>query len=80
MFSNTALENLQGLENWNVQNVTDFRSMFIYNYNLTDASAINDWNIQPAASFAAMFLQAPAHPEFTKVQGAWNSSGTFIPS
>ena len=80
MFSNTALENLQGLENWNVQNVTDFRSMFIYNYNLTDASAINDWNIQPAASFAAMFLQAPVHPEFTKVQGTWNSSGTFIPS
>jgi len=80
VFAYTNLINLEGLENWDTSNVNIFIQMFCDIQNLTDASAINDWNIPRTASFSQMFRFTPVHPEFTKVTGTWNSTGTFIPS
>ncbi len=75
-----VLTSLDGLENWDVSNVEDFYYAFAYNPLLTDVDAIADWNISPLSSFERMFYDTPSHPEFTKVQGTWDSDGTFIPN
>ena len=77
-FSN--LTNLSGLENWDVSKVTSFYQMFAANDSLEDVTAITDWDIQSTASFTRMFWRTLSHPEFSKVSGVWDSSGTFIPS
>ena len=76
----TALSTLSGLENWDTSKVNNYTNMFYKNESLTDVSAINNWDIQKTANFSGMFAKTPIHPEFTKVPGTWNSSGTFIPS
>ena len=75
----TSLESLSGLENWDVSGVTDFTYMFGETQNLTNASSINNWNISSNATFTRMFINAPSHPEFSKVPGTW-SVGTFTPT
>ncbi len=74
------LQNLKGLENWNVSNVTSFNNMFDGASNLSSTASIDNWNISPNATFTYMFRGVPIHPEFTKVPGTWNSSGTFTPT
>ena len=43
-------------------------------------SGINDWDLNENARYTNMFQNAPTHPEFTKVDGTWDSNGTFTPT
>ena len=78
--SSTSITTLSGLENWDVSSATNMEGMFWDNVSLTDASAINNWNINANINFTYMFINAPVHPEFTKVSGTWDSEGTFTPN
>ena len=78
-YNNTSLTSLDGLEDWDVSNVTTFNYMFGSNYSLNDASAITDWDIPTTTSFYRMFSSTSVHPEFSKVSGTW-SGGTFTPT
>ena len=81
MFSGVKnITSLSALENWDVSNTTNMNRMFADNISLTDASVINDWNVVNVTDFTKMFHNAPVHPEFTKVNGTWDSAGTFTPS
>ena len=40
----------------------------------------NDWNISKVTNFGGMFKNVPTHPDFTKVEGTWDSNGTFTPN
>ena len=80
LFSNDNLFDTKYMKNWDVSKVTNFSNMFDESSNLTDASAINDWNINSTANFKYMFRGASSYPEFTKVQGTWDSAGTFTPT
>ena len=40
----------------------------------------NDWNISKVTNFGGMFENVPTHPDFTKVEGTWDSNGTFTPN
>ena len=71
---------LSGLENWDVSSATSMEGMFADNVSLTDASSINNWAIKSSINFTNMFSSTPVHPEFTKVAGTWDSSGTFTPN
>ena len=79
MFFNCKIQNLNAISNWNVSNVTTVNNMFAINP-ITDASGINNWNITKVTSFNSMFSGCPTHPEFTKVTGTWDDSGTFTPT
>lgn len=76
----STVTTLNGLENWNVSSAVDMQYMFRGNINLTDASAINNWDINKNINFTNMFYQDLVHPEFTRVQGTWDSNGTFTPN
>lgn len=78
--SNSTITTLEGLDNWDVSSATNMSSMFQDNFSLTDASAINNWNINANIDFTDMFHSTPVHPEFTQVQGTWDSDGTFTPT
>ncbi len=81
MFDETsALNDISAIKDWNVSKVTNYNFMFAYNSSLQDASPINEWNISKTATFRYMFYDTPSHPEFIKVPGTWNSSGTFTPT
>ena len=79
MFHGCKIQNLNAISNWNVSNVTTVNNMFAINP-ITDASGINNWNITKVTSFNSMFSGCPTHPEFTKVTGTWDDSGTFTPT
>ena len=79
MFCRCKIQNLNAISNWNVSNVTSVSQMFQGNP-ITDASGINNWNITKVTDFAGMFYLCPTHPEFTKVTGTWDESGTFTPT
>ena len=80
MFSNCKIDNLNPIDNWDVGSVTSMQSMFWNCTNLTNASEINNWNITKVTNFGLMFSGCPTHPEFTKVTGTWDESGTFTPT
>ena len=79
MFCGCQVTSLSALASWNVSNVTKMSQMF-YSCPITDASGINDWDISKVTDFTYMFLECNTHPEFTKVSGTWDESGTFTPS
>lgn len=79
MFLGCEIQDLSAISNWNVSNVTSVRQMFQGNP-ITDASGINNWDITKVKSFSRMFWNCPTHPEFTKVAGTWDDSGTFTPT
>ena len=79
MFCGCQVTSLSALASWNVSNVTNMSQMF-YSCPITDASGINDWDISKVTDFTYMFLECNTHPEFTKVSGTWDESGTFTPS
>ncbi len=79
MFHGCKIQNLNAISNWNVSNVTSVSQMFQGNP-ITDASGINNWNITKVTNFNSMFSGCPTHPEFTKVTGTWDDSGTFTPT
>ena len=74
------LVDLDALSNWDVGNVTDMSLMFYCCRKLTDTSAIENWNITKVSDFYEMFFDVPDKPNFTKVSGIWDESGTFIPN
>ena len=74
------LVDLDALSNWDVGNVTDMSQMFYCCRKLTDTSAIENWNITKVSNFNEMFFDVPVKPNFTKVSGIWDESGTFIPN
>ncbi len=79
MFLGCKIKNINSLSNWNVSNLASVTRMFESNP-ITDASGINNWNITKVTDFAGMFYLCPTHPEFTKVTGTWDESGTFTPT
>lgn len=79
MFFGCKIKNINSLSNWNVSNLASVTRMFESNP-ITDASGINNWNITKVTDFAGMFYLCPTHPEFTKVTGTWDESGTFTPT
>lgn len=79
MFRNCKIDNLNAISNWNVSNLASVTQMFESNP-ITDASGINNWNITKVTDFVGMFYLCPTHPEFTKVTGTWDESGTFTPT
>ena len=79
MFLGCKIKNINSLSNWNVSNLASVSQMFQGNP-ITDASGINNWNITKVTDFAGMFYLCPTHPEFTKVTGTWDESGTFTPT
>ena len=79
MFCRCKIQNLNAISNWNVSNLASVTQMFESNP-ITDASGINNWNITKVTDFAGMFYLCPTHPEFTKVTGTWDESGTFTPT
>ena len=79
MFCGCSVKSLSALSNWNVSNVTSMMQMFS-SCPITDASGINNWDISSVISFNNMFYECDTHPEFTKVSGIWDESGTFTPS
>ena len=76
----SKITTLDGLENWDVSSVTTMERMFYGNTNIIDSSAINNWNIINVTNFLHMFYQVTNRPQFTKVQGTWQTNGTFTPS
>ena len=80
MFYDSDVSDLSALSNWDVGRVTNMSGMFFYCDKLIDASGINDWNIINVRNFAGMFGSISVHPEFTKVTGTWDDSGTFTPT
>ena len=80
MFFGCDASDLSALSNWDVGRVTDMSYMFSSCYKLIDASGINDWNIINVNNFTSMFSGCSVHPEFTKVTGTWDNSGTFTPT
>lgn len=79
MFLGCKIKNINSLSNWNVSNLASVSQMFQGNP-ITDASGINNWNITKVTNFDRMFYLCPTHPEFTKVTGTWDESGTFTPT
>lgn len=79
MFLGCKIKNINSLSNWNVSNLASVSQMFPGNP-ITDASGINNWNITKVTNFDRMFYLCPTHPEFTKVTGTWDESGTFTPT
>ena len=79
MFGRCKIQNLNAISNWNVSNLASVTQMFESNP-ITDASGINNWNITKVTDFVNMFYLCPTHPEFTKVTGTWDESGTFTPT
>ena len=80
MFYTCSITDLSAISKWNVSNVTCMDSMFFGCSELTGASGINNWDITKVESFSSMFWNSPTHPEFTKVTGTWDDSGTFTPT
>lgn len=80
MFRGCKMEDLSALSNWDVSNVKNMNSMFFYCNKLSDASAINNWNITNVTNFAEMFYQSPSYPNFNKIKGTWDDTGTFVPN
>ena len=76
----TTINDLNGLKNWDVSAGKIFGNMFYNCINLEDVSAINDWNIKEGYNFQGMFKNLNIHPEFSKVPGTWDSTGTFTPT
>ena len=79
MFCQCKIQNLSAISNWNVSNLASVSQMFASNP-ITDSSGINNWNITKVTDFVGMFYLCPTHPEFTKVTGTWDESGTFTPT
>jgi surface protein len=52
---NSALTNLDGLKNWDVSNISNFRSVFEGMSNLTDISGISGWNMSNATDISYLF-------------------------
>lgn len=80
MFYCCDASDLSALSNWDVGRVTNMSNMFRGCDKLIDASGINDWNIINVNNFTSMFSGCSVHPEFTKVTGTWDDSGTFTPT
>ena len=50
-----SLENLNGLQNWNVSNGIKFFTMFAYCESLQDLSGLEKWNVANGENFSYMF-------------------------
>lgn len=51
-------KSLDGLDNWDVSNVTDFSHMFEANYWLNDISALTDWDMSKGTDLSYMLWSA----------------------
>ena len=47
-------KSIDGLDNWDVSNVTDFSDMFNWNVWLNDISALDDWDVSSGTDFSNM--------------------------
>ena len=74
--SQKIITNLDALSNWDVSNVENFSYIFATCFAITDSSGINDWDVRKGTNFTN-FIPPNVHPEFTKVNGTWGSTGTF---
>ena len=54
-FAGLSIKNLNGLENFNVSNCTNFGSAFFYNCYLTNCDGISGWNVSRGTNFTYMF-------------------------
>lgn len=54
-YNNEALENIYGLETWDVSNITDFQYMFNNNYALTNIDGVSNWDVSNMTSAMYMF-------------------------
>lgn len=79
LFSNSGINNITPLKDWDVSKVTNMHWTFFNCFNIEDSSPINDWDITNVTDFTEMFFRVPNNPEFTKRQGTW-SGGTFTPT
>lgn len=75
-----GVSDLVPMSNWDVSNVKNMNAMFWNCNKLSDASAINNWNITNVTNFGSMFYQSPSYPNFNKVKGTWDDTGTFVPN
>ena len=50
-----SLQDLNGLENWNVENGMDFSFMFAHCKSLQDISVLQNWNVSKGEYFKSMF-------------------------
>lgn len=73
-------KSLDGLDNWDVANVTDFSDMFCFNIWLNDISALNDWDMSNGTDFSNTLWSADVRTlsGFTwDLSSATNMSGMF---
>ena len=54
-FRSTGISSLDGLENWNISNITELVSTFSSCFNLTDVSGIMNWNVRNITSLYNLF-------------------------
>jgi len=80
MFLGCKMESLLALSDWDVSNVKNMSLMFRGCKKLSDASAINNWNITNVTNFDRMFYQSLSYPNFNKIKGTWDDTGTFVPN
>lgn len=67
------LHSLDGLEDWNVSNVTDFVEMFVRAFFLSDISAVANWDVSSGLNFSGMFGYCHAIRNVDDLSG-WNVS------
>lgn len=74
----SQLHSLNGLEDWDVSNVTNFEHMFYRNLFLADISAVGSWNVSSGLNFGAMFDECNAIRDIDALSG-WNvSHATYL--
>jgi surface protein len=74
MFSNDSqLTSAEGLEDWNVSNVTDFAGLFSNDVKLQDISALADWDTPSATDMSYIFYNNHALENIDSLAG-WDTS------
>ena len=72
--SSTSIKKLDGVENFDVSNCTNFESAFQGNYYLTNCDAVKDWDTSSGTNFAYM-LQGAYWLTSLKAFEDWNFGG-----
>ena len=49
------LKDIEGIKNWNVENVENFRGLFCGCRNISDVNALQNWNMNKAKDISCMF-------------------------
>ena len=75
-YSCQSLQDLNGLQNWNVSNGTDFKNMFYACESLQDLNRLQNWNVFNGTDFSGMFYSCQSLQDLKGLQN-WNvSNGT----